>query len=120
MTRHQVAVCTALACGPTASAWVPSKNQRLKGSLDVVTNVAVYNDCYPLVIEPARSTGLTFPKKEGIHASQNREGSCRCPRARHHDGIGRTASSRPGCCGTATARPPPAGRDLRADAPDRR
>src|SRR6188474_3767074 len=56
MTRHQAAVCTGLACGPTASVDVPSKNQRLNRALDVEANIAVYNDCYPLVMTQRRTT----------------------------------------------------------------
>src|SRR6185503_945262 len=55
MTRHHAAVCTGLACGPTASMDVPSKNQRLNRSLDVGANVAVYNECYPLVMTQRRT-----------------------------------------------------------------
>ena len=32
---------------------MPSKNQRLKRALYGEANAAVYNDCYPLVIDPA-------------------------------------------------------------------
>jgi hypothetical protein len=49
MTCHQAAVCAGLACGPTASVCVPSKNHRLKAAVDVDANAAVYNETDPLV-----------------------------------------------------------------------
>src|SRR5687767_8213064 len=66
MTRHHAAVCTALECGPTVSGCVPSKNQRLKGSLDVGANIAVYNEYQSLVIEPAGWPRGRFPNKRKV------------------------------------------------------
>src|SRR5687768_7865013 len=120
MTRHQVAECTAFACGPTASTCVPSKNQCLKPSLDVVANSAVYNECYPLVIASAIGGADVTSTKEGIHAPQIREGFRQCSRAGHQHRLSRSGSGGTSGCDPRAGGPSAARCDLRTDASERR